>query len=168
MIAFLSAALRADIPPAAPKPIECRSDLCRHHIFLQPPSGASFMSALCRAQNRLFHTVDNRTAPPWPFDGILRLAPPCHPRAKSTNTVPRQTLAARREGDTLSPLSASPQGSGVLLHAKFLSVLPLRYLRTRLRIIPSCATLATSSPWRLKMRPRLKPRPPPLHGASVA
>lgn len=39
---------------------------------------------------------------------------------------------------------------------------------TRRRIIPSCATLATSRPSRSKIRPRLKPRPPPLHGLSVA
>ena len=39
---------------------------------------------------------------------------------------------------------------------------------TRFRIMPSCATLATSSPARLKILPRLKPRPAPLHGLSVA
>lgn len=38
----------------------------------------------------------------------------------------------------------------------------------RRRTTPSCATLATSRPWRSKIRPRLKPRPAPLHGLSVA
>lgn len=38
----------------------------------------------------------------------------------------------------------------------------------RRRIIPSWATLATSRPSRSNIRPLLKPRPPPLHGLSVA
>ena len=36
-----------------------------------------------------------------------------------------------------------------------------------LRIKPSCATDATNCPSRVKIRPRLNPRPPPAHGLSI-
>ena len=59
--------------------------------------------------------------------------------------------------------------AGSIIVSREIWVSALRdYGPLRRRIMPSCATLATSSPCRLKMRPRLKPRPPPLHGASVA
>ena len=38
---------------------------------------------------------------------------------------------------------------------------------SRTRIRPSCATEATSSPWRLKMLPRAKPRALPAQGLSM-
>src|SRR5690606_35831112 len=45
-------------------------------------------------------------------------------------------------------------------------VLQYHFQSSRTRIRPSCATEATSSPARLKMLPRAKPRAPPLQGLS--
>src|SRR3546814_18158745 len=62
--------------------------------------------------------------------------------------------------------SANPDLAGPLIAGKVRTTTEGDYVRRR--SIPSCVTLATSRPSRLKMRPRLKPRPPHVHGASVA
>ena len=53
------------------------------------------------------------------------------------------------------------------VHGK-LDALRVQPFSTRFLIIPSCATLAISRPSRVNTRPRLKPRPAPDQGLSVA
>lgn len=116
------------------------------------------------ASSRLF-----ASSSPAPLPQRLRYRPP----ASRPYAAPRMCFINKRKAPNLSEKrNLAPRNPRIsaIAACQMCQMCP-KYQAVRLcrrRTTPSCATLATSRPSRSKIRPRLKPRPAPLHGLSVA